>query len=59
MFTRRSFIESLSTLPLVGGFIGGAAPPADAAPVAAAGRATTSRSSAYGLSSTRPAPTPT
>ena len=25
MFTRRSFIESLSTLPLVGGFLGGAA----------------------------------
>ena len=32
MFTRRSFIESLSTLPLVGGFIAGAAPSAEAAP---------------------------
>ena len=30
MFTRRSFIESLSTLPLVGGFLGGAAPAAAA-----------------------------
>ena len=36
MFTRRSFIESLSTLPLVGGFIASAAPSAEAAPVAAA-----------------------
>jgi uncharacterized pyridoxal phosphate-dependent enzyme len=31
MFTRRRFIESLSTLPLVGGFIGGTASPAAAA----------------------------
>jgi L-seryl-tRNA(Ser) seleniumtransferase len=45
MFTRRRFIESLSTLPVVGGFIAGAASSADAAapaaaaaPVAAAGR---------------------
>jgi uncharacterized pyridoxal phosphate-dependent enzyme len=30
MFTRRSFIESLSNLPLVGGFLGGAAPAAAA-----------------------------
>ena len=36
MFTRRTFIESLSTLPLVGGFIGGAAPPAEAAAAPAA-----------------------
>jgi uncharacterized pyridoxal phosphate-dependent enzyme len=35
MFTRRSFIESLSTLPLVGGFIASAAPSAEAAAVAA------------------------
>jgi D-glucosaminate-6-phosphate ammonia-lyase len=39
MFTRRRFIESLSTLPVVGGFIASAATPANAAaPVAAAGR---------------------
>ena len=31
MFTRRSFIERLSTLPLVGGFLGGAASSASAA----------------------------
>ena len=31
MFSRRRFIESLSTLPLVGGFVGGAARPAEAA----------------------------
>jgi uncharacterized pyridoxal phosphate-dependent enzyme len=36
MFTRRRFIESLSTLPVVGGFIAGAARPAEAAPAAAA-----------------------
>ena len=35
MFTRRSFIESLSTLPLVGGFLGSAANPAEAAAPAA------------------------
>jgi D-glucosaminate-6-phosphate ammonia-lyase len=35
MFTRRSFIESLSTLPLVGGFLGGAAPSAATAAPAA------------------------
>ncbi|MEO5819175.1 MAG: aminotransferase class V-fold PLP-dependent enzyme [Vicinamibacteraceae bacterium] len=35
MFTRRSFIESLSTLPLVGGFIGGSATSATAAAPAA------------------------
>jgi L-seryl-tRNA(Ser) seleniumtransferase len=35
MFTRRSFIETLSTLPLVGGFLGGAAPAAEAAAPAA------------------------
>jgi L-seryl-tRNA(Ser) seleniumtransferase len=34
MFTRRRFIESLSTLPLVGGFIGGTASSATAAPAA-------------------------
>jgi len=39
MFTRRSFIESLSTLPLVGGFIAGAAPSAEAASPAAAAAA--------------------
>jgi L-seryl-tRNA(Ser) seleniumtransferase len=38
MFTRRRFIESLSTLPLVGGFIAGAAPAAHAAAPLAAGR---------------------
>jgi D-glucosaminate-6-phosphate ammonia-lyase len=31
MFTRRRFIESLSTLPLIGGLIAGSAPPAVAA----------------------------
>ena len=36
MLTRRTFFERLSTLPLVGGFIGGAAPSAEAA--APAGR---------------------
>ena len=36
MFTRRSFIESLSTLPLVGGFLGGAASSASAAAAPAA-----------------------
>ena len=36
MFTRRRFIESLSTLPIVGGFIAGAAPSAEAAAPAAA-----------------------
>jgi L-seryl-tRNA(Ser) seleniumtransferase len=35
MFTRRSFIESLSTLPLIGGLVGGAAPSAEAAAPAA------------------------
>ena len=35
MFTRRSFIETLSTLPLVGGFLGSAAHPAEAAAPAA------------------------
>ena len=59
MFTRRSFIESLSTLPLVGGFIGGAAPSAADRPPRRPLPATTSRSSASGPSSTRPAPTPT
>ena len=39
MFTRRSFIECLSTLPLVGGFIAGAAPSAEAASPAAAAAA--------------------
>jgi len=39
MFTRRRFIESLSTLPLVGGFIGGtASSPAAAAATAPAAR---------------------
>src|SRR5215204_5942650 len=39
MFTRRRFIESLSTLPLVGGFIGGtASSSAAAATPATAGR---------------------
>jgi L-seryl-tRNA(Ser) seleniumtransferase len=36
MFTRRSFIESLSTLPLVGGFLGGTASSAAAAAAPAA-----------------------
>ena len=35
MFTRRSFIESLSTLPLIGGLVGGVAPSAEAAAPAA------------------------
>jgi L-seryl-tRNA(Ser) seleniumtransferase len=39
MFTRRSFIERLSTLPLVGGFIAGAAPSAESASPAAAAAA--------------------
>ena len=39
MFTRRNFIETLSTLPLVGGFIAGAAPSAEAASPAAAAAA--------------------
>ena len=38
MFSRRRFIESLSTLPLVGGFLAGSAPAARAAAPAAAGR---------------------
>jgi uncharacterized pyridoxal phosphate-dependent enzyme len=38
MFTRRRFIESLSTLPLVGGFLGGAASSATAAAAAPATR---------------------
>ena len=38
MFTRRRFIESLSTLPLVGGFIGGTASSAAAAVGAPAAR---------------------
>src|SRR6476469_226981 len=39
MFTRRRFIESLSTLPIVGGFIAGAAPSAEAAAPAVAAAA--------------------
>jgi L-seryl-tRNA(Ser) seleniumtransferase len=39
MFTRRRFIESLSALPIVGGFIAGAAPSAEAAPAAVAAAA--------------------
>src|SRR3712207_2213358 len=35
MFTRRRFFESVSTLPLVGGFFGGLAPSAAAAAPAA------------------------
>jgi len=39
MFTRRRFIESLSTLPVVGGFIASAAPSAEAAAAAPAAAA--------------------
>src|SRR5689334_3963164 len=38
MFTRRRFIESLSTLPVVGGFLAGTARPAGAAAASAAAR---------------------
>jgi L-seryl-tRNA(Ser) seleniumtransferase len=38
MFTRRRFIESLSTLPVVGGFLSGTARPAGAAAASAAAR---------------------
>jgi uncharacterized pyridoxal phosphate-dependent enzyme len=38
MFTRRRFFESLSTLPLVGGFLAGAARPAGAAAASTAAR---------------------
>ena len=61
MLTRRNFFGRLSTLPLVGGFIGAAARAAAAPPrpPPRRPRATSSRSSASGRSSTPPAPSPT
>jgi L-seryl-tRNA(Ser) seleniumtransferase len=38
MWSRRRFLESLSTLPLVGGFVGAGAAPAEAAVAAAGGK---------------------
>ena len=38
MWRRRRFLESVSTLPLVGGFIGGGAALADEAPARSSGR---------------------